>query len=174
VEYEFTLSFKLTADEADTDTLVERLGAAGCDDALVGIGQSGRIALNFTREAGSAQEAIISALRDVKKAIPAARLVEAGPDLVGLTDIAEMVGVTRQNMRKLSLAYPDSFPVPVHSGSVALWHLAHVLRWLSDRGGYEIELPIMEVADVAMQINLIKEAALIERRVRREVRELVA
>jgi hypothetical protein len=174
VEYEFTLSFKLTADEADTDTLVERLGAAGCDDALVGIGQAGRIALDFTREAGSAQEAIISALRDVKKAIPGARLVEAGPDLVGLTDIAEMVGVTRQNMRKLSLAYPESFPVPVHSGSVALWHLSHVLRWLSDRGGYVIEPPIMEVARVTMQVNLVKEAALIEHRVRREVRDLVA
>jgi hypothetical protein len=174
MEYEFTLSFKLAASEADTDTLIERLGAAGFDDALVGIGQSGRIALNFTREAGSAQVAMVSALRDVRKAIPDARLVEAGPDLVGLTDIAELVGVTRQNMRKLSLAYPDSFPVPVHSGSVALWHLVHVLRWLSDRGGYEIEPPIMEVAGVAMQINLVKEAALIERRFRREVRDLVA
>jgi hypothetical protein len=174
MEYDFTLSFKLAASEADTDALIERLGAAGCDDALAGIGQPGRIALNFTREASTAEEAIVSALRDVRRAIPTAILVEASPDLVGLTDVAEFVGMTRQNMRKLSLAHCDSFPVPVHSGSVALWHLAHVLRWLSDRGGYEIELPIMEVADVTMQINLIKEAALIERRVRREVRELVA
>ena len=174
MEYEFTLSFKLAADETETDVLVERLGLAGCDDALVGIGQSGRIALNFAREAGSAQEAIVSALRDVKKAIPAARLVEARPDLVGLTDVAELIGVTRQNMRKLSLAYPESFPAPVHAGSVALWHLSHVLRWLSDRGGYVIEPQIMEVARVTMQINLVKEAALIEHRVRREVRDLVA
>jgi hypothetical protein len=62
----------------------------------------------------------------------------------------------------------------VHSGSVALWHLSHVLRWLSDRGRYGIESPIMEVARVTMQINLVKEAALIEQRVRREVRDLVA
>lgn len=174
MEYEFTLIFKIASYDADVDILLERLGAAGCDDALVGVGQAGRIALNFTREAGSAQEAIVSALRDVKKSVPAALLVEAGPDLVGLTDVAELVGVTRQNMRKLSLAHPDSFPVPVHSGSVALWHLAHVLRWLSDRGGYLIEPPLVEVARVAMQINLIKEAALIEHRLRREVRELVA
>lgn len=174
MEYEFTLIFKIASDDADVDVLLERLGTAGCDDALVGVGQAGRIALNFTREAGSAQEAIVSALRDVKKAVPDALLIEAGPDLVGLTDIAELVGVTRQNMRKLSLAHPDSFPVPVHSGSVALWHLAHVLRWLSDRGGYVIEPPLVEVARVAMQVNLIKEAALIEHRVRREVRELVA
>jgi hypothetical protein len=49
-----------------------------------------------------------------------------------------------------------------------------VLCWLSDRGGYEIELPIMEVARVTMQINLVKEAALIERGVRQEMRDLVA
>jgi hypothetical protein len=173
MQYEFTLSFKVAFDETGTDTLIERLGAAGCDDALVGVGQAGKIALDFTREAGSAQEAVVSALRDVKCAIPDAQLVEAAPDLVGLTDIAELVGMTRQNMRKLSLAHPDSFPTPVHSGSIALWHLAHVLRWLSDRG-YVIEPHVMEVARVAMQINLVKEAALIEHRVRREVRELVA
>jgi hypothetical protein len=59
--------------------LVERLGEAGCDDALVGIGQPGRIALNFTREADSAQQAFISALEDVRRAIPDAELIEAKP-----------------------------------------------------------------------------------------------
>ena len=172
--FEFTLSFKIAADDADLDALVERLGAAGCDDALVGIGQAGRVALNFSREAGSALEAIVSALRDVKLAVPAAVLIEAGPDLVGLTDVAELVGMTRQNMRKLSLAHADSFPAPVHSSSVALWHLSHVLQWLSDRGNYVIASPLMEVARVAMQINLAKEATLIEHRVRREVSGLVA
>jgi len=174
MKYEFTLSFKIASDDADIDTLVERLGAAGCDDALVGIGQAGRIALDFTREAGSAQEAIVSALKDVKRAVPNALLIEAGPDLVGLTDVAELVGMSRQNMRKLSLAHTDSFPAPVHSSSLALWHLTHVLQWLSDRGSHVIEPQLMEVTRVAMQINLVKEAALIERRVRREVRELVA
>lgn len=31
--------------------LVERLGAAGCDDALVGIGRVGHLSLEFTRQA---------------------------------------------------------------------------------------------------------------------------
>lgn len=43
MEYEFTLKFMLAADVA-VDEIVERLGVAGCDDALVGIGQPGRIA----------------------------------------------------------------------------------------------------------------------------------
>ncbi len=71
---------------------------AGCDDALVGVGQPGRIALDFTREARSASEAVLSAIKDVQRAIPGARLIEAGPDYVGLTEVAEMVGVTRQNI----------------------------------------------------------------------------
>jgi hypothetical protein len=79
MEYDFVLKFKLAEGSADVNDLVERLGEAGCDDALVGIGQPGRIALNFTREADSAQQAFISALEDVRRAIPDAELIEAKP-----------------------------------------------------------------------------------------------
>ena len=83
MEYEFTLKYRLAAARSDADELVERLGAAGCDDALLGIGQPGRIALDFSREARSAKAAVISAMKAVKKAIPTARLVEVCPDSVG-------------------------------------------------------------------------------------------
>src|SRR5688500_2600840 len=137
MEYDFVLKFKLAEGSADANDLVERLGEAGCDDAVVGIGQPGRIALNFMREADSAQQAIISALENVKDAVPGAELIEASPDLVGLTDIAELVGVTRQNMRKLMLTHATTFPSPIHDGSTAVWHLAPVLEWLRVRAGYE-------------------------------------
>jgi hypothetical protein len=71
----------------------------------------------FTREAESAKRAIVSALEDVKKAIPAAKLIEAGPDLVGLADVADMLGMSRQNMRKLMLVHAANFPAPVHAES---------------------------------------------------------
>jgi hypothetical protein len=174
MEYEFTLKLKLAVDDADADEIVERLGETGCDDALVGIGQPGRIALNFTREADSAEQAIISALTDVKNAIPEAKLLEVGPDFVGLTDVAELIGVTRQNMRKLMLTHHASFPAAVHEGSVAFWHLAPVLHWLKGRGTYHVEQSLLDIAYMAMQINLTKEANQLERRVRREVRALVA
>jgi hypothetical protein len=174
MEYEFTLKYRLSAADGDADELVERLGAAGCDDALLGVGQPGRIALDFSREARSAQAAIVSALMAVKKAIPTARLVEVSPDSVGLTDIAELVGVSRQNMRQLSLAHAKTFPTPFHSGNVELWHLAHVLEWLGERANYRIEQSLFDVALVAMQINLVKESNLIQGEVRREVRNLVA
>ena len=174
MEFEFKLKFTLAADSPDVDDLVERLGAAGCTDALVGIGQSGRIALDFIREADSAKQAIFSALAEAKRAIPEAKFLEVTPDFVGLTDVAELVGVTRQNMRKLTLTHKDSFPVAVHEGSAALWHLSPILKWLKERANYPIKQSLLDVAYIAMQINLAKEASQIERHVQSEVLELVA
>ncbi|KIY39962.1 DNA-binding protein [Pseudomonas sp. 10-1B] len=153
MEYEYTLKYQLNEHE-DTDSLLERLAEAGCDDAVVGLGQPGRLALAFIREASSAKEAIESALDDVRKAVPRARLVEATPDLVGLTDVAEIVGVSRQNMRKLMLAHRHSFPAPVHEGSASLWHLADILDWLQIRGNYSIGQDKLDLARVAMTVNV--------------------
>lgn len=173
MEYIFTLKYRLTEHDDDPDVLVERLGEAGCDDALVGIGQPGRLALEFTREADSAEAAMRSALADVKRAIPSAHLIEAAPDFVGLTDVAEVVGVSRQNMRKLMLAHPGSFPAPVHEGSASIWHLAEVLAWLEAKGGYPLERGVLEVSKVALQVNLAKEARRLPTKTARELNALV-
>ncbi len=174
MEYDFTLKFRLPADSPSADELVERLGEAGCDDALAGIGQPGRIALDFSREADSAQAAIFSALADVKKAIPGIKLIEVGPDFVGLTEVADFIGVSRQNMRKLWLTHVTAFPAPIHEGNSALWHLSFVLEWLRERGTYRVEQALLEVARTAMQVNLAKEADHMVPRVQRKLRALVA
>ena len=172
MEYEFTLKYQLNENE-DTDALLERLAKAGCDDALVGVGQPGRLALAFVREASTAREAIESALNDVREAVPGARLIEATPDLVGLTDVAEIVGVSRQNMRKLMLAHPGSFPTPVHEGSASIWHLADVLAWLQAKGSYELAREVQDVARVALQVNVAKEGRRLSRSTSGELEALV-
>ncbi|CFN64479.1 DNA-binding protein [Bordetella pertussis] len=73
MEYLFTLKYQLADADSDLDALVERLGEAGCDDALVGMGLPGRLVLEFTREADSAEAAVRSALADVRRAMPTAR-----------------------------------------------------------------------------------------------------
>ncbi len=113
-EFEFTLKFGLTSASLEPDAYIERLGEEGCNDALIGVGHSGRIALRFTRPAKNAFDAILSAIKDVKRAIPDAKLIEASPDLVGLSDIAEILGCSRQNIRKLMLNNRASFPAPIH------------------------------------------------------------
>jgi hypothetical protein len=69
MEFEFTLTLTLPMEDSDLDDFVERLGATGCTDALVGTGQAGHVALHFNREADSARQAIRSALQDVASAI---------------------------------------------------------------------------------------------------------
>lgn len=81
LEYTFTLKYRLPYGVTDVDAILDRLGRAGCNDALVGIGTYGRIALAFTRTAGSLEEAFHSAFRDVKAAIPSAILVDVIHDV---------------------------------------------------------------------------------------------
>lgn len=157
-DYEFTLKFRLPEASGDASQYVERLAEAGCDDALVGIGQRGRIALDFIRTAGSAFEAITSAVHGVRKAIPGAVLVEASPDFVGLTDVADIVGFTRQNMRKLMISNGTTFPVAVHEGKPALWHLASILTWLSEQRQRPIDAVLLDIARTNMTLNIAKEA----------------
>lgn len=157
--YEFKLIFKLPPGKEDAASHIDALGEAGCDDALIGIGRKGRIALDFAREAKSASVAVRSAIRSVRNAIPDAQLVEAAPDFVSITDAADVAGCTRQNMRKLSLSNDSTFPTPVHEGSPSIWHLAKVLRWLRDHNGREVDALLLETADVTMRINVAREAS---------------
>ena len=156
-EYEFTVKFRLPDASADPEQFIDALAEAGCDDATVGIGHPGRIVLDFTREAENALHAIASAVQAVKDAIPGAELVEASPDFVGLTDVADIAGFSRQNMRKLMLGHPATFPAPIHEGNPSLWHLASVLAWLRNQQRH-VDDALLEVAEVAMALNVAREA----------------
>ena len=171
--YEFTLKYSLPDSESDVDELVERLGEAGCDDAVIGIGQPGRIALEFARVADSAFDAISSAVTDIKGTIAKAKLIEATPDLVGLTDVADVVCCSRQNIRKIMVSSGGTFPPPVHDGKPALWHLATVLVWLKESKSYQVEDDLLEVASINMQFNVAKEMVVIDRAQRTEILSLV-
>lgn len=172
-DYEFTLRFRLPDADADPEQFISALADAGCDDATIGIGQRGRVALAFAREAGSALEAVTSAIRAVRQAIPGAALVEASPDLVGLTDVAELVGCTRQNVRKLMLGNVATFPVAIHEGSQSLWHLSPVLAWFSENQKRPIDRSLIEVSEVTMKVNVAREARRLAGAVPKEIEVLL-
>jgi hypothetical protein len=153
-EHEFTLVFDIAELRLNRDEYVESLGEHGCDDAIAGVGKPGRVALAFTRHAGSATVAVLSAIRDVKQALPGARLLEAAPDYVGITEAADIVGRSRQNLRKLLLSSRASAPAPMHEGTSALWHLAVLLRWLRDEKHYRVADDLLELASATMQVNV--------------------
>lgn len=157
IHYDFNLKFAVPT-QLDMEALETRLFEEGCDDALLGLGLKGRLALEFSREAASAHEAITSAMADVKRALPEARLIEAGPDRVGVTDIAELFGFSRQNMRKLLQSHLATFPLPLHEGHGSLWHLAEVLEWFRIHQHKDIDEALREVALVSMQANVARES----------------
>jgi predicted DNA-binding transcriptional regulator AlpA len=171
--FDFTLKFSLKNPQADAALYIEQLAEAGCDDALIGIGQTGKIALQFTREARSAQIALLSALEDVKKAIPEAELLEASPDFVGLTDVAKILGFSRQNMRKLMLKHGNEFPSPIHEGKASIWHLSKVLDWLKTKNNYVIEENLIELSKAAMHLNILKEAKQIDPKLQKKLSALI-
>lgn len=148
-DYEFTLTFSLPEGQDDPEQYLDALYEAGCDDALIGTGQRGSIALEFVREADSATAAVESAIKNVKTAIPDAELIEAKPDLVGLTDVAKILNCSRQNVRKYMVKYAD-FPKPIHTGTAVLWHLLDFAKFT------KIEVPpsLIELSKTTFRINL--------------------
>lgn len=152
MNHDFQLIYQLPADAPPLDEIIEALGEAGCDDAIIGTGHPGRLALDFSREAGTAKNAIGSALDNVQSIVAGAILIEAAPDYAGLTEIAEIIGISRQALRKQVLAHKD-FPRPVHCGNPTLWHLAPVLEWLQKTGKYDLEPALLDIARFNMQLN---------------------
>ena len=61
-----------------TDEVCDALYEAGCDDALPGM-TDGVVFLDFTREAGSIQEAVLSAISNVERAGIGARVSRLEP-----------------------------------------------------------------------------------------------
>lgn len=155
-DYVFTLKLRLPPGLSGEEA-VERLGAAGCTDALAGIGLAGRLALEFTREAESAAAAVGQAMDDMMTILPDAEIFEVGPDLVGLSDMADLIGLSRQALRKSMLAHAD-FPSPVHHGSSAIWHLSDVLEWMESRPSRRPDPMLSEVARAARAANFVSES----------------
>jgi hypothetical protein len=173
-EYSFTLKFNFQDTYTDPNSYLEQLYECGCDDALIGIGKQGSIALDFIREASSAFEAISGAITNVKQVIPNAILTEASPDFVGLTDIAEIVGCTRQNIRNIILNDRSRSPLPVYEGTPSIWHLSEVLAWLKADKSYPIDEALLEVSKINMNFNIARNWRKIEPTLQENIKALVA
>jgi hypothetical protein len=128
----------------------------------------------FSRQADCAESAVVSAVRDVRTALPDAVLIEAAPDLVGISEVAEIVGKTRQNIRKLLVTCRTVGPMPIHEGSSSLWHLAPVLTWLRDEKRYRVEDDLVELATTNMQLNMVAHEARFGRHATRDLRSLLS
>jgi hypothetical protein len=111
---------------------VNALFEAGCDDALPAM-RNGVAFLEFSREAVSFDEAVLSAIRNVEKAgFPVARVEP--DDFVNMSEIARRLKRTRESIRQLisGVRGPGGFPPPlarVRQRS-PLWRWTEVLQWV--------------------------------------------
>lgn len=156
--YEFELIFKVQNIE-DMNIYSDKLFENGCDDATISFGQLGFLALSFSREANSADEAIQSAIKNILQAIPNAKLVEASPDIVSISDIASILGYSRQYIRKLFETNLSYLPTPIHIGNPSIWHLSEILNWLKDikkSNNQNISDSLFEIANITREVNINK------------------
>jgi hypothetical protein len=107
---------------------------AGCDDATLSV-RFGRVFMTFSRTAPSLKDAILGAIRDVRKAGIGADVLRVDLcDLVTQADIARRIGRSRQLVHQYIVGErgPGGFPPPVcHvSDDSPLWTWCEVAHWL--------------------------------------------
>ena len=132
-EYDFAL---ILTGVSELSTAVEDgLFQAGCDDATLSM-QYGSLYLEFSRAAPSLKAAILSAIRDVRKAGVGADVWRVDShDLVSPSEIARRIGRTRQLIHQYITGArgPGGFPAPdcnLTEGQ-PLWSWCAVGAWLS-------------------------------------------
>jgi len=58
-------------------------------------------------------------------------------------------------------------------GSASIWHLADVLAWLQAKGSYSLAEDMLDVARVALQVNMAKESRRLPRAAFKELEALI-
>ena len=177
-EYEFVLRFQLPDGDQQSEQYLDALYEAGCDDATIGSGLQGYIGLDFCREAVSAEEAVISAVKAVKKAIPNATLKEVTPDLLNISEIADFLSprlqkVSRQAMRKYAFGQvakiKTRFPAAAVTSSSPLWHLDEVVSWLveNNKADKSKAEKLLDTSKTAKALNLRLQAQSLQKEMAR-------
>jgi hypothetical protein len=110
-------------------------------------------------------EQVASVARSIREVFPESRVRGVDPDLVGITDIANRVDVTREAVRLWAKGErgPGGFPAPVSSisrgdkgASTLIWEWYEVSEWLAEhiglRDSYEY-LTQQEVAYLTLRLH---------------------
>jgi hypothetical protein len=160
-EREYDFSLILTGVKELTTAVENALFEAGCDDATLSL-QYGLLYLEFSRQAPSLKDAILSAIRDVRKAAIGADVLRVDEcDLVTPAEIARRIGRTRQLVHQYTTGKrgPGGFPPPAcHlTDNAPLWQWCDVSFWLSQNDMIRPEQ--LHEAEVVAAVNLALERA---------------
>lgn len=153
----FNFTLTLSGVTSDTTGLEDALFSAGCDDALICFYGTAAY-LEFDRHGESLTQAVISAVSDIESSGIGARVESVDSTLLGLSDIAELTGLTRQSIALLKDGARGSrqFPGPVQrvKGNSPLWRWCTVVDWLASEGRIPFDSPLIDNARVLDNLNL--------------------
>lgn len=128
---EFSFSLRLGARPPLEDAQIKALYDTVTDATITE--RDGRVFVGIDREAPSFADAVVSAIEDVRRALPAIPVVELQPEvLVFMADIAARRGRTKESVSLLVQGErgPGDFPAPVQVvGGHKLWRWSDVERW---------------------------------------------
>lgn len=131
--HEFTLMLKNVREE--TPYLEDLLFESGCDDALIHC-RNGGVYLEFSRAALNLEEAIISAIKDVRAASIEFEVASVSPgNLVTEAEIAKRAKVSRQLVSLwIKGERRKHFPSPSLqlTEKTFLWDWSQVVMWLKE------------------------------------------
>jgi hypothetical protein len=172
--FEFTLL--IAGADLQTDTNLDALFEAGCDDATFGNRDRIQYA-DFHRDAPNLAEAIAGAIQAIESAVPGAMVFRVEPDeLVSMAKIAERTSRSRESVRLLAEGSrgPGGFPSPLSwvDAKSKVWRWTDVAEWFETRLGEPLALT--EEAETIATFNGLLEARLHSRRLpRTEERQAV-
>ena len=147
--------FSIIASGVDpaADDFESRFYDAGCDDALVAF-QRGHAIIDFSRDAASVEDAVASAIANVRAAGARVERVEPDP-LVNLSEISARAGLTRAAVSLYAQGRRgEGFPPPVAkiTDESPLWDWADVARWLVGRK--KLAEDKLAIAEVVREANI--------------------
>ena len=119
-------------------SVLDAIFEAGCDDSTPSI-RSGRVYLTFQRTAPTIKDAVLSAIRDIKRANIGAEVLRVDDcNHVSQADIARRINRSRQQVGQYVSGNrgPGNFPAPVCglTEGPPLWMWCEVSFWLWQNG----------------------------------------
>ena len=128
-KFEFDIVFALPVGEFDPLDLSNAVFEAGFEDAIVGLGQRGLVAVALEVEGDDSESVIVSAARRILKHLPeGSALREVRPDLVSLADVAKRLNIKRQALQKKQL------PAPAVCGHYRVTEVAEAIMNVAENG----------------------------------------
>lgn len=138
--YTFTIVFSVPG-AATLEPFLHRLADVGCNDAaFTDPGQDGTCSTEFDREERSFSRAVVTAIEDLRSAIPEVKVLRVEPDdLVTVSAIAARTGRTDESIRLLEQGRrgPGGFPAPLGhiNEKTRVWRWADVADWFANKLG---------------------------------------